>query len=100
MGAEDLPRLGAALAAVESRRQERVRADGRPDWDAWWDIAAADPQIADAVAERRAHFGGVNHPAEFEPPSAWHAQALRDAGFGEAGVVWRSGGGAVVAAVR
>jgi hypothetical protein len=77
-----------------------VRADGRPDWDAWWDIAAADPLIADAVAERRAHFGGVNHPAEFDPPSSWHAQALRDAGFGEAGVVWRSGGGAVVAAVR
>jgi SAM-dependent methyltransferase len=100
MAAEDLPRLGVALAAVEARRQERVRADGRPDWDAWWDIAAADPLIADAVAERRAHFGGVNHPAEFDPPSSWHAQALRDAGFGEAGVVWRSGGGAVVAAVR
>jgi SAM-dependent methyltransferase len=100
MGAPDLPRLGAALAAVEARRQERVRADGRPDWDAWWDIAAADPLIADAVAERRAHFGGVNHPAEFDPPSSWHAQALRVAGFEEAGVVWRSGGGAVVAAVR
>jgi SAM-dependent methyltransferase len=100
MGAADLPRLGAALAAVEARRREGLRADGRPDWDAWWDIAAADPLIADAVAERRAHFGGANHPAEFDPPSAWHAQALRDAGFDEAGVVWRSGGGAVVAAVR
>jgi len=100
MGAADLPRLGAALAAVEARRRERVRADGRPDWNAWWDIAAADPLIADAVAERRAHFGGVNHPAEFDPPSSWHAQALRDVGFEEAGVVWRSGGGAVVAAVR
>jgi len=96
----DLPQLGAALAAVEARHQDRVRADGRPDWDGWWDIAAADPLIADAVAERRAHFGGVNHPAEFDPPSSWHAQALRDAGFEEAGVVWRSGGGAVVAAVR
>jgi SAM-dependent methyltransferase len=100
MGAPDLPRLGAALAAVEARRQERVRADGRPDWDAWWEIAAADPLIAAAVAERRAHFGGVNHPAEFDPPSSWHAQALRVAGCEEAGVVWRSGGGAVVAAVR
>jgi SAM-dependent methyltransferase len=100
MGAADLPRLGAALAAVEARRRERLRADGRPDWDAWWDIAATDPLIADAVAERRAHFGGANHPAEFDPPSSWHAQALRDAGFDEAGVVWRSGGGAVVAAVR
>jgi SAM-dependent methyltransferase len=100
MGAADLPRLGAALAALEARRRERLRADGRPDWDAWWDIAATDPLIADAVAERRAHFGGANHPAEFDPPSSWHGQALRDAGFDEAGVVWRSGGGAVVAAVR
>jgi SAM-dependent methyltransferase len=100
MVAPDLPRLGAALAAVEARRQERVRADGRPDWDAWWDIAAADPVIAAAVAQRREHFGGVNHPAEFDPPSSWHAQALLDAGFDEAGVVWRSGAGAVVAAVR
>jgi SAM-dependent methyltransferase len=96
----DLPRLGAALAAVEARRQDRVRADGRPDWDGWWDIAAVDPLIAEAVAERRVLFGGANHPAEFDPPSSWHAQALLDAGFAEAGVVWRSGAGAVVAALR
>ena len=71
-------------AAVEARRQDRVRADGRPDWDAWWDIAAADPLIADAVAERRAHFGGGNHPAEFDPPSAWlgPGPALREHGGG------------------
>jgi len=96
----DLPRLGAALAAVEARHQDRVRADGRPDWDGWWDIAAADPHIGESVAERRVLFGGTNHPAEFDPPSSWHAQALLDAGFAEAGVVWRSGAGAVVAALR
>jgi SAM-dependent methyltransferase len=100
MEAADLPRLGAALAAVGARRQERVRADGRPDWEAWWAIAAADPVIAEAVAERTAHFGGVSHPDQFDPPSSWHAQALLDAGFSEAGVVWRSGAGAVVAALR
>jgi SAM-dependent methyltransferase len=100
MEAADLPRLGAALARVEARRQERVRADGRPDWEAWWAIAAVDPVIAGAVAERTEHFGGVSHPDQFDPPSSWHAQALLDAGFGEAGVVWRSGGGAVVAALR
>jgi hypothetical protein len=96
----DLPRLGAALATVESDRRDRVCADGRADWDGWWEIAAADPLLADAVAERRAFFGGANHPAEFDPPASWHRDALLAAGFTEAGVVWRSGTGAVIAAVR
>ena len=44
-------------------------------------------------------FGG-DHSASFEPPAEWHAGALVDAGFAEAGVAWRSGTGAIVAAVR
>jgi SAM-dependent methyltransferase len=100
MDPPDLPRLGAALQSVEARRQDRTRADGRPDWEGWWSIAASDPLLAEAVAERRAFFGGVSHPAEFDPPSSWHAEALLDAGFVEAGVAWRSGTSAVLAAVR
>lgn len=95
----DLPRLGAALSSVEARRTERERSDGRPDWDTWWDLAAADPLLADAVAERRARFG-ANHPAEFDPPSQWHADALLAAGFAESGVTWRSGTHALIAALR
>jgi SAM-dependent methyltransferase len=99
MAAADLPRLGEALAGLEDRRRARARADGRPDWDSWWDLVAADPVLADAVAERRAFFGG-DHAHEFNPPAAWHTEALRDAGFAEAGVAWRAGSGAMVAAVR
>jgi hypothetical protein len=34
----------------------------------------------------------TNYPTEeFSPPADWHVTALRDAGFAEAGVVWRSG---------
>jgi SAM-dependent methyltransferase len=94
-----LPRLGEALGELGDRRRAALRADGRPDWDAWWDIAAADPALAEAVAERRRFFGG-NHAAEFVPPAEWHVAALADAGFAEAGVAWRSGTGAIVAAVR
>jgi SAM-dependent methyltransferase len=94
----DLPRLGELLLAVETRRTERVRADGRPDWPAWWDIAAADPLLTDAVAERQARFG-IDH-LDFDPPSRWHADALLAAGFAEAGVTWRSGTHALVAALR
>lgn len=96
----DLPALGAALDAVEDRRRDALMADGRPDWEAWWVEAAADPALAPAVAERQAIFQGVSHPDTFAPPDSWHVEALTAAGFGEAGVVWRAGPGAVVAAVR
>jgi SAM-dependent methyltransferase len=94
-----LPRLGDALEALERRRREELCADGRPDWDGWWDIAATDPVIAEAVAERRRFFGG-DHAPSFVPPAEWHVVALAEAGFGESGVAWRSGTGAIVAAVR
>jgi SAM-dependent methyltransferase len=96
----DLPTLNAGLAGVEKGRTERVRADGRPGWDAWWELAAADPLLAGAVAERRGLFGGASHPDSFDPPSSWHTEALLGAGFQEAGVAWRSGRSAMVAAVR
>lgn len=99
MAPAELPTLAPALADIEARRREQLRADGRPGWDAWWDMAAADPALVDAVAERRALFGG-DHAAEFNPPSAWHEQALRDAGFAEVGIGWRSGTGAMVVGIR
>ena len=92
-------RLSEALTALERRRREEQYADGRPDWDAWWDIAAEDPALAPAVAERRQFFGG-DHADSFVPPAEWHVHALADAGFAESGVAWRSGTGAIVAAVR
>ncbi|HEV7758491.1 MAG TPA: class I SAM-dependent methyltransferase [Acidimicrobiales bacterium] len=94
----ELPRLAVALRNVEERHRERQMADGRPGWAAWWDLAAADPLLAEAVAERNARFP-ADH-LEFDPPSQWHADALRDAGFAESGVTWRSGNEALVAAVR
>jgi SAM-dependent methyltransferase len=100
MDAPDLPTLGPALHEVDTRRRDRLTADGRPDWDGWWGQAAADPLLAEAVVERRTLFGGSTHPDSFSPPSSWHVQALLDAGFREAGVAWRSGPSAMVAAVR
>ena len=95
----ELPRLTRLLAGLSGRRRAALYADGRPEWDAWWDLAATDPALAGAVAERRRFFGG-DHATEFSPPAGWHVAALADAGFAEAGVAWRSGAGAVVAAVR
>lgn len=94
-----LPRLSAAVRPVEKRRRAEESADGRPDWDAWWQLADTDPLLTDAVAERRARFGG-DHAESFVPPSEWHVQALLDAGFAESGIVWRSHSQAAVAALR
>jgi SAM-dependent methyltransferase len=99
MSSVDLPTLWAGLASIEEGRRAELRADGRPDWNSWWDLVAEDPALADAVAERHVIFGG-NHATEFNPPSSWHEQALRDAGFSEVGIPWRSGPGTMVAALR
>jgi SAM-dependent methyltransferase len=100
MPAGEVPRLQGALDDLERRRRADLMADGRPDWDAWWDRAELDPALSDAVAERHTLFGGVRHPTSFHPPASWHVAALAGSGFVEAGVAWRRGPGAVVAAIR
>ena len=96
----ELPRLGAGLAEVEREHRTRVQADGRAHWDAWWEEAARDPALRFATTQRWEVFGSNYPTEEFSPPADWHIAALSEAGFAEAGVVWRSGTGAVVAAVR
>lgn len=95
----ELPRLGSALAEVE-RKRRTSRGDGRTRWDAWWEHASHDPALQAAMAQRRVVFETSYPIEEFSPAADWHIAALNNAGFGEAGVVWRSGAGAVVAAVR
>jgi O-methyltransferase involved in polyketide biosynthesis len=95
----DLPRLGPALAEVEQQRRTG-RNDGQARWDAWWERASREPALERAMAQRLAVFETSYPTEEFSPPADWHVAALTDAGFTEAGVVWRAGAGAVVAAVR
>jgi trans-aconitate methyltransferase len=94
----ELSRLGAAVAELEHRR--RGGDDSQVRWDAWWEQVSCDPALRAAMAQRSAVFETSYPSEEFSPPADWHIAALREAGFTEAGVVWRSGGGAVVAAVR
>ena len=95
----ELPRLGRMLAERASR-SSRPEHQTRADWDAWWDAAANDPVLRAQVMARRGVFED-NYPAEeFSPPAAWHLDTLHEAGFAEAGVVWRAGSSAIVAAVR
>lgn len=45
-------------------------------------------------------YPGGEHSAEWTPPVGWHLDALRSAGFAEAGLLWRGGTDAAVAAVH
>jgi hypothetical protein len=40
----------------------------------------------------------VSH--EWTPPASWHLDVLREAGYRETGMLWRSGPDAAVVAVR
>lgn len=93
------PRLGPALAEI-AQQPAAGSEDRRARWDAWWGQASREPALQPAVTQRHAVFETTYPTEEFSPPADWHITALRDAGFEEAGIVWRSGPAAVVAAVR
>lgn len=95
----ELPRLGPAFTDV-ARRRRLGADDAEALWDAWWEQVSHDPALQRALAQRQAAFETSYPTEEFSPPAEWHVRALMDAGFVEAGVVWRSGASAVVAAVR
>jgi SAM-dependent methyltransferase len=93
MPVDDIPTLAAAMA-------KRPDADTATLWERWWNEAAADPRLANAWRQRAALFDSTYPADEFSPPAGWHTSALSDAGFREAGVIYRAGGGAIVAALR
>jgi SAM-dependent methyltransferase len=84
--------LDERFEQILSRRTAEQRAGTTiPDWEQWWDELRADPVLAGPTAERDARFAersGDNH-TESLMPSQWHIEALRSAGYVEAGLVWR-----------
>jgi trans-aconitate methyltransferase len=67
-------------------------------WAQWWDGIAATASLRPLLAERAAMFG-ARPPAEFTASASWHVAAARAAGFAEAGILWRCGRHAALAAV-
>ncbi|MFF7457788.1 class I SAM-dependent methyltransferase [Kitasatospora sp. NPDC008115] len=93
-----VPLLNAAERTLRHGRQEREKAEGVLDWEGWWIAAAADPLLAEQVAVRNRMYG--SHADGESHPAGWHVERLREAGFAEAGVAWRSVTDAMVVAVR
>ncbi|UNT00692.1 class I SAM-dependent methyltransferase [Streptomyces tubbatahanensis] len=106
---DEAPRLNAALETHHAARKERELAAGAQDWRAWWTSVAQDPALAEQARRRFDLFGDPRQPKpggdgrirEDRPvTTAWHLEALREAGFGEARRVWCSTSDAVLAALR
>ncbi|MGW1494090.1 class I SAM-dependent methyltransferase [Streptomyces sp. NPDC002402] len=94
----DTPRINAAERAHRHSQMDRARAAGALDWSEWWALAANDPVLAGPTAERYEIYG---EHADGEMPSVrWHAETLRNAGFGEARAVWASPSDTLLLAVK
>ncbi|TVL94081.1 class I SAM-dependent methyltransferase [Streptomyces sp. SAJ15] len=91
---ESTPRLNAAERSYRRAARQRAKDAGAQDWADWWRALAADPALAEVTAERFARYGdpsaGDDHGDDPMYPPAWHAAALREAGFDEARAVWCS----------
>jgi SAM-dependent methyltransferase len=97
---DGLPGLTTRLGDLgRARREARYTAGAVLSWQAWWEHVTNDPTLGPLVEERRKVFTS-EHSAEFTPPLSWHLDALRTAGYAEAGLVWRGARDAAVAGVR
>ena len=101
MPEESLPALSEKLRDHGRRvREARYATGAATSWPDWWARAAADPFLAPRMAERDLIYPSARHSQEWTPPAIWHIDALRVAGFREAGVLWRGGTDAAVAGLR
>jgi SAM-dependent methyltransferase len=99
---DGLPGLTEALTTYDAARHARALAvPGATDWNGWWERLRAEPELADAVAARDAHYADRRGSAHTESTldAASHVAALRAAGYVEAGLVWRGLTDAVVVGV-
>jgi trans-aconitate methyltransferase len=96
-GGERLARAADALRSRAAREAQSHAAGER--YAEWWDAVARDPGLADVYRERARLF--EDHPEELELPDAQqHLTALREAGFVEAGVMWRFFDYAVIVGIK
>jgi SAM-dependent methyltransferase len=92
-----LARLNQALLDREDRRRFP---DGHAEsWTGWWDAIAAEPALAGPLAEREAWRVHADHHGWASRLLDTHIDALRAAGFTEAGTLWQRGENRLLCAV-
>jgi trans-aconitate methyltransferase len=98
---EALPTFTKRLMARSTElRSARYAAGAAVSWPDWWAKAANDDFLSPLAEQRSKIYPSAQHNAEWLPPAAWHIDALRMAGFTEAGILWRGGPDAAVIAIR
>ncbi|MFL6077401.1 MAG: class I SAM-dependent methyltransferase [Mycobacteriales bacterium] len=84
------PGLRALARELVTLREQReaFAAAGHEDWEQWWEAVAGAPELAPAYTERARR--GYTHASESLDLDL-HLEALRAAGFTEAGILWQYG---------
>lgn len=89
----------ALTAHVGRCRAQRVGEHVHEDWEAWWEAAAADPELADLFEQRDrsrpSSSGGNRHLS-----TGRHAELLREAGFHHVTPVWQVGDSCVLVGLK
>lgn len=100
MGDPGLPNFSQRVEDWErERREAEYTGDPALSWEGWWQRLAGDPALGPLIEQRQRVFNSW-HADDFTPTHDWHLEALRAAGFGEVGLIWRGLSDAAVVAVR
>ncbi len=95
------PVLARLDEALLRREDQRRFPDGHDEsWSGWWEAIAAERALAGQVAEREAWRGHADHHGWASRLLGTHVDALRAAGFTEAGTLWQRGENRLLCAVR
>lgn len=94
------PTLRGLSARDDERVQQESARAGIATWDQWWEAVARTPQYSAALTARESVWGAELHTAPPKVTRGLHVEALRSAGFREAGTVWQYLDDHVVYAIR
>jgi SAM-dependent methyltransferase len=100
LDAKESPTLARLDLALRRREDTRRFPCGHAEtWPGWWEAAAADPALADHVAERTRRYVDAGHHGTESTQLTTHVEALKAAGFAEIGTLWQRGDNRLLCAV-
>jgi SAM-dependent methyltransferase len=92
LDAKEFPTLARLDLALRHREDLRRFPGGHTEsWSGWWEAVAADPALAEHVAERKRRHVDAGHHGTESNQLGTHVEALAAAGFAEVGTLWQRG---------